>query len=50
MNAHERPIVTEENKTALRAGSTGHHVRYILIASVAPAILAWFLVEVFVRP
>jgi hypothetical protein len=23
MNVHERPIVTEENKTAVRAGSTG---------------------------
>lgn len=50
MNAHERPVVTEENKTAVRAGSTGHHVRYILIASIALVILAWILVEVFVRP
>jgi hypothetical protein len=50
MNPHERPVVTEENKVAVRAGSTGHHVRYILIASVALAMLAWILVEVFVRP
>jgi hypothetical protein len=34
MNAHERPIVTEGNKTALRAGETGNNVRYVLIGSV----------------
>ena len=45
MNAHERPIITEGNKTALRAGSTGNNARYVLIGSVAPAILAWILVE-----
>ena len=50
MDAHQRPIVTEENKVDVRAGSTGHHVRYILIGSVALAILAWILVEVFIRP
>jgi hypothetical protein len=49
MDAHERPVVTEENKVAMRAGSTGHHVRYILIGSIALAILAWILVEMFVR-
>ena len=32
---HERPIVTEDNKTAVRAGSTGNNVRYVLIGSVA---------------
>ena len=50
MNAHERPIVTEGNKTALRAGETGNNVRYVLIGSVALAIIAWILVEYFVRP
>jgi hypothetical protein len=50
MNAHERPIITEGNKTALRAGSTGNNVRYALIGSVALAILAWILVEYFVWP
>jgi hypothetical protein len=50
MDAHQRPIVTEENKVDVRAGSTGHHVRYILIGGVALAILAWILVEVLVRP
>ena len=35
MNAHERPIVTEGNKTAVRAGSTGNNVRYVLPGSVA---------------
>jgi hypothetical protein len=50
MNAHERPIVTEGNKIAVRAGSTGNNVRYVLIGSVALAIVAWILVEYFVRP
>jgi hypothetical protein len=50
MNAHERPVVTEENKTAVRAGSTGNNVRYVLIGSIALALIAWALVEYFVRP
>ena len=50
MNAHERPIVTECNKTAVSAGSTGNNVRYVVIGSVALAIVAWILVEYFVRP
>jgi hypothetical protein len=50
MNAYERPVVTEDNKTAVRAGSTGNNVRYVLIGSVALAIVAWILVEYFVRP
>jgi hypothetical protein len=50
MNAHEQPIVTEENKTAVRAGSTGNNVRYVLFGSIALAIVAWILVEYFVRP
>jgi hypothetical protein len=45
MNAYERPIITEENKTAMRAGATGDNVRYVLIGSVALAILAWILAE-----
>ena len=50
INSHERPIVTEANKTAVRGASTGNNVRYVLIGSVALALLAWILVEYFVRP
>ena len=50
MDPHERPVVTEGNKTAVRGGSTGNNVRYVLIGSVALAIVAWILVEYFVRP
>ncbi len=50
MNPHERPVVTEENKVAVRAGSTGHNLRYVVIGSIALAVLAWILVELFVRP
>ena len=49
MNAHQRPVVTEENKTAVRGGATGNNVRYVLIGSIALAIVAWILVEYFVR-
>jgi hypothetical protein len=50
MDPHERPVVTEENKVAVRAGSTGHHVRYVLIASCALVILAFIIIALFVRP
>jgi hypothetical protein len=50
MNPQERPDITEENKTAVRAGSTGNNVRYVLLGSLALAIIAWILVEYFVRP
>jgi hypothetical protein len=48
MNAYERPVGTEY-KTAMRAGSAGNNVRYVLIGSVALATIAWILVEYFVR-
>jgi hypothetical protein len=35
MNADDRPVITEDNKTAVRAGSTGNNVRYVLICSSA---------------
>jgi hypothetical protein len=50
MNPHERPVVTEENKVAVRGGSTGHNVRYIVIASLVLVMIAWGLVELLVRP
>ena len=49
MDPHERPVVTEENKTAVRAGSTGYNLRYVVIASLVLVMVAWVLVEVFVR-
>jgi hypothetical protein len=50
---NERARTSNRNrrqKTAVRAGATGNNVRYVLIGSVALAILAWILVEYFVRP
>jgi hypothetical protein len=44
MNANEGQIITEGNKTAVRAASTGNNVRHVLIGGVALAILAWILV------
>ena len=44
MSPHERPIVTEANEEAVRAGSTGHHVRYVLIASCALVIIGFAII------
>ena len=40
MNAHEHLIATENNTTAARAGTTGNHVRHVLIGDVGLAIIA----------
>ena len=50
VNEHERPVVTEANEEAVRAGHTGDHLRYALIGSCALAILAGILVALFVKP
>ena len=50
MTPHERPVVTEANEEAVRAGSTGHHVRYVLIASCALVIIAFILIALLVKP
>jgi hypothetical protein len=46
---HERPVVTEENKVAMRAGSTGNHVRYVVIAGTALVIVCFIAIALFVR-
>jgi hypothetical protein len=47
---HEQPIVTEENQVRIRAGSTGHNVRYVLIASCALVIVLFAAIALFVKP
>ena len=47
---HERPVVTEANKEAVRQGHTGDHLRYILIASCALVIIAFIVIAMVVRP
>ena len=49
MDPHERPVVTEDNKVAVRGGSTGNNVRYVLIASTALVIVAFIAVALFVK-
>jgi hypothetical protein len=49
MDPHERPVVTEKNKVAIRAGSTGNHVRYVLIASTALVIVCFIAIALFVK-
>jgi hypothetical protein len=48
--AQERPVITEKNKEAVRAGHTGDHVRYILIASCALVIIAFIAIALLMRP
>lgn len=40
----ERPVVTEANKDRIRAGVTGHNVRYVVIAGCALVIVAFIII------
>jgi hypothetical protein len=44
------PIGTESNKDRIRAGVTGHNVRYVVIISCALVIVAFIIVAFIVRP
>jgi hypothetical protein len=46
---HERPVVTEANKEAVRAGHTGDHLRYILLGSCALVIIGFVVVALLGR-
>ena len=46
---YEAPIVNKSNQDEVRAGETGHHVRYVLIFSCALVIVLFVAVAVFVR-
>jgi hypothetical protein len=45
----ERPIVTKDNEERIRQGETGHHVRYILFASLALVVVLFILVAAYFR-
>lgn len=49
MDGEEQPVITEANKDRVRAGVTGHNVRYVLFGSVALVIVAFAAVALFVR-
>jgi hypothetical protein len=49
MDPHERPVVTDDNKVAVRGGSTGNNVRDVLIASTALVIVAFIAIALFVK-
>ena len=42
--------MTKSNEERIRQGETGHHVRYILLISIALVIVLFALVAIFVRP
>jgi Flp pilus assembly protein TadB len=43
-DSSERPVVTEANKDRVRAGVTGHNVRYVVIFSCAIVIVAFIII------
>ena len=46
---NERPVVTEANKNRVRAGVTGHNVRYVLFAGCALVIIAYVIIYFVVK-
>ena len=49
MEPDEQPVVSEANKERVRAGVTGHNVRYVLIVSVALVIFLFVLIDLVMR-
>ncbi len=49
MDPNEQPIVTGDNKERVRAGVTGHNVRYVLFASLALVVVLFVAVELVMR-
>jgi hypothetical protein len=46
----ERPVVNESNEDRIRAGETGHHLRYILLGSCALVIILFIAIAAFLKP
>ena len=49
MDPKERPVVSEANQERVRAGVTGHGVRYVLIFGTALVIVLFIAVAAFVK-
>jgi hypothetical protein len=49
VDPNERPVVTEANKENVRAGVTGHGVRYVVIFGVALVVVLFMAVAAFVK-
>ena len=47
MDPHEQPVVTESNTTRVRAGVTGHHVRTVLIVSIALVVILFIAIAIW---
>lgn len=48
-NQMEQPVVTEANKTRIRAGVTGQGVRAVLFSSLAIVIVAFIAIAIWYR-
>ena len=49
MDPEQQPVITEASKNRVRAGVTGHNVRYVVLASVALVVVLFVLVHLFMR-
>lgn len=49
MDPDQQPVVTEANTRRVRAGVTGHNVRYVLIGGIALVIVLFVLVDIVMR-
>jgi hypothetical protein len=47
MDPHEQPIVTESDTNRVRAGVTGHHVRTVLIVSLALVVVVFIAIAIW---
>jgi hypothetical protein len=47
LDPHEQPIVTESDTNRVRAGVTGHHVRTVLIVSLALVVVVFIAIAIW---
>ncbi len=45
----ERPVVTEKNEDRIRAGVTGHNVRYVVVIGIALVVIAFIIIYAVVK-
>jgi hypothetical protein len=49
LDPEEQPVVTSGNQDEVRAGVTGHNVRYVLFASMALVVVLFVAIALMMR-
>jgi hypothetical protein len=49
MEPDEQPVISEANKERVRAGVTGHNVRYVLFISIALVVILFVVIDIVMR-